>query len=127
MAKAKDFDLMGVVMALGGGVAGGLAMDLLEDKIDTFKDKPALAPLVVSAGGLGAIYFGGERLAPIGYGMLGASGSDLMGLAKDKMDGFSRVNYQNTPGMDGYTLNAQEVADLDELEDDYTDSMTVEY
>jgi hypothetical protein len=127
MAKKNDFDLMGVVMAMGGGVAGGLGMDLLEDKIDVFKDKPMLAPLVMSGAGLGAIYFGGDRFAPIGYGILGASGSEMMQMAKDKMDGFSRVNYQNTPGMDGYTLNAEEMASLSDLEDESDDQMTVTY
>ena len=125
--KAKnEFDLMGVVMALGGGVAGGLVMDTLEDKIDFFKDKPMLSPLVVSGAGLGAIYFGGERFAPVGYGMMGAAGAELMEMTREKMNGFSRVSYKRTPGMQGWTLNDAELDDLDEMTDE-GDAMSVDY
>jgi len=122
--KKNQFNMTGVLMAVGGGVAGGLVMDQLEDKVEIFKDKPMLSPLVVSALGLGTIYFLDEKMHGLGYGMLGAAGGELMEMTKDKMEGFSRVNYLNTPSINGYTLNAEEMEDLEEIEEEEGDGMS---
>lgn len=125
--KNNSFDITGVLMALGGGVGAGLIMDQLEDKIDMFKDKPMLSPLVVTAAGLSTIYFTNERFAGLGYGMIGAAGSELMEGVRDKMEGFSRVNYVHDPApINGYQLNADELEELEVYEDD-GDGMSDEY
>ncbi len=92
----KQFDITAVLGAVGGGVAGGILVDQLEDKVNMFKSgngKKAL-PFVPALLGSLIIYAMDDKYKPLGYGMLGATGLDIGDDLADKMfQGFSRVNY----------------------------------
>jgi hypothetical protein len=93
---AKQFDINAVVQALGGGIAGGILVDQLEDKVKMFQSgtgKKAL-PFVPAILGSLIIYSADDKYKPLGYGMLGATGLDVGDDIADKVfQGFSRLNY----------------------------------
>ena len=106
MAK-KDFNITGVLMALGGGFGANTVMNLAENNIQKIADNPKLAPLGVAALSTAAIYFTkDDKMDPLFYGMLGAAGGDL-GDQLGIMEGFNRVNFK----IDGYELNKTPLVD----------------
>tara|TARA_R110002126_G_scaffold187244_1_gene335822 strand:- start:327 stop:746 length:420 start_codon:yes stop_codon:yes gene_type:complete len=99
---SKQFDVTAVLQAVAGGVAGGILVDQLEDKVKFFQSgtgKQAV-PFIPALLGSLIIYSMDDSYKPLGYGMLGATGLDVGDDLADKMfQGFSRVNYLE-PGND---------------------------
>jgi len=92
---AKQFDITAVVGALAGGAVAGIAVDQLEDKVEFFKEGTGeqLLPYVPALLGAAIIYFADDKYKSVGYGMLGATGTDIGEDIGEKMEGFSRLNF----------------------------------
>lgn len=93
MAKKTKFDITAVIMATAGGAAATAAKGMLAKKVKFLEDKPmvaALLPLVIGSAGQ---FFAPDKYKPVFYGMMGASGSDIID-ATGLLNGFSRVNYE---------------------------------
>jgi len=104
---AKQFDITKVVGALGGGIASGIIVDQLEEKVKFFKSGTGekIAPYIPAILGSLIIYAMDDKYKAIGYGMLGATGLDVGDTIADKVfQGFSRVNYLE-PGNSPYTVS----------------------
>jgi hypothetical protein len=103
---AKQFDITAVVGALAGGVIAGVAVDQLEDKVGYFKEGTGeqMLPYVPALIGAAIIYFADDKYKPVGYGMLGATGTDIGEDIGEQMEGFSRINYIE-PGNMPNTVN----------------------
>lgn len=93
--KKTGFNFTNVIAAAGGGAVVNMGLDMLEDKVEMFQDKPILGPALFEVVGIAATYFGeaGSPIAAAGQGMIGAATAELMSLQKEKSSGgFSRVN-----------------------------------
>jgi len=93
MAKKNNFNFTNVIAAAGGGAVVNFGLDMLEDKVEIFEDKPILGPLLFEGLGTALTYFGGSDspIGAAGYGMIGAATGEIVSLQKAKQ-GFSRVN-----------------------------------
>lgn len=94
--KKNGFNITNVLASAGGGAAVNVALDMLEDKVEMFQEKPVLGPMLMEGVGLALSYFGSGQgpLDAAGKGIIGAATSELMALRKSQQ-GFSRVNIQN--------------------------------
>lgn len=97
--KRKNLNIGKVLMASAAGGATIVVSEIMEDNIPALQDKQWASPLIMEALGTTLLYFGGEDLEPVAYGVLGAAGGDLayQGYlkAKENMNGTSSVD----PGM----------------------------
>jgi len=96
--------LLGALAALGTGFGVTAGMNALDTNVDMYRKNPSLAPLTGGGLGLGALFLLPDDYAPIGYGALGAVGSDVAG---DLVNGFSRVEVDSSMNQD----------DLDDMEE----------
>lgn len=100
MAKAKKKDFNKLIMNVAKSAGGGIGAEILTDAIvkaspEIIQKNPQMAEIIPIAAGTALLYFMGDDMAPVGYGMIGAGASgfadDLMG----GLQGFQRVNYMN--------------------------------
>jgi len=99
--KTKSgFNMQGIIFSAGGGMASAVITEVMHDNIKMFQDKPNLLPFVPAIMGSALAYFGDDNLKPAGYGMIGYAGAQLGEGIMSKMDGFSRMNIEETePGL----------------------------
>lgn len=104
MAEKKKFQMMNIILAIGSGAGGNIAMGALDKNIEMFQKKPILAPLTVAVGGAALTYFmsGNDKAEAAGYGLLGAAGSEIAEMKKQQQ-GFSRYSLTDS----GYSLNGE--------------------
>ena len=77
MATKKQFNVMAVLYAAGGGIAAGVVTEVLERNVDSFKNNPKMTPLAIAGISAAGLYFAPEEYAPVFYGMIGASAGDI--------------------------------------------------
>ena len=77
MATKKQFNVMAVLYAAGGGIAAGVVTEVLESNVDSFKNNPKMTPLAIAGISAAGLYFAPEEYAPVFYGMIGASAGDI--------------------------------------------------
>jgi len=106
MPKKRQLPLRleGLLGSVGGGAASGFIMENLDQRIPVFQRNTQLSPWFNAALAMAIVFFGGERIKPVAFGMLGASGADFSG---DLLQGLSRItNLPNNEvqGLLGNTL-----------------------
>lgn len=77
MATKKQFNVMAVLYAAGGGIAAGVVTEVLERNVDSFKNNPKMTPLAIAGISAAGLYFAPDEYAPVFYGMIGASAGDI--------------------------------------------------
>lgn len=96
--KKKDFNAL--IMNVGKAAAGGIGAELIADYIaknspQIIEDNPKMTEIIPIAAGSALLYFMGDEMAPIGYGMIGAGASGFADDLMSGMQGFNRVQYMN--------------------------------
>ncbi len=101
MAKKKskkDFNklIMNVAKAAGGGIGAEILADtIVQNSPELIEKNPKITEIIPIAGGTALLYFMGEEMAPVGYGMIGAGAAGFADDIMGKMQGFQRVQYLN--------------------------------
>lgn len=110
---AKKFDITKMAMAAGGGVAARIATN----QVEAFQVKQGKEPdskmtgAIVSALGAAIVYFGGDKYAPVGYGMIGSG----VGEAADDVINDMTSSVQGSANRLGTTQRAALAAKVQEL------------
>lgn len=89
--------MLGILTANAGGFMATAAMNQADQRIDMFKKNPMLSPLAVDAVAGLVLFMAPDYAAPLAYGMMGASGSDLAG---ELVQGLSRVTIDTESAQD---------------------------
>jgi len=109
-----------VLGSVGGGFASSILMTQLDKRVPLFTKNKNLAPLANGAAALAVLFFGTEKLHPIAYGMLGATGGDF---SNDLVNGLSRIEVSND-AIDGAIDDLEdEIEDLQDLQDEVEEEL----
>lgn len=123
-APGKGLVKFGQILAsVGGGFGSTFLMNRLDSNIPVFTKNKNLAPLVNGALALGIVFFGGKNVAPLGYGMLGASGGDF---SNDLLNGLSRIEIQNDELQGEVEDLEEEIDNLEEVKEEMEEAEIVD-
>jgi len=87
---------MNVAKAAGGGIGAEILADaVVKNSPELIEKNPKITEIIPIAAGTALLYFMGDDMAPVGYGMIGAGAAGFADDIMGSMDGFQRVQYMN--------------------------------